>query len=69
VRRGNAYVIFVGNTEGNRPLGRPRRKWECNNKMYLKEKYLDVNGSVIIKFILKKNDVIRADINLQDKHM
>jgi len=38
MRRRKAYVIFVGNTEGNRPLGRPRRKWECNNKMNLKEK-------------------------------
>ena len=38
MRRRNAYVISVGNTEGNRPLGRPRRKWERNNKMDLKAK-------------------------------
>jgi hypothetical protein len=23
----NAYRILVGNPEGKRPLGRPRRKW------------------------------------------
>jgi hypothetical protein len=24
----NAYRILVGNPEGKRPLGRPRRRWE-----------------------------------------
>jgi hypothetical protein len=33
-RRG-AYRILVGKTEGKRPLGRPRRRWEDNIKMYL----------------------------------
>jgi hypothetical protein len=33
----NAYRIFVGNPEGNRPLGRPRRRWVTNIKMDLKE--------------------------------
>jgi hypothetical protein len=23
----NAYMILVGNPEGKRPLGRPRRRW------------------------------------------
>jgi hypothetical protein len=27
----------VGNPEGKRPLGRPRRGWEDNIKMYLRE--------------------------------
>jgi hypothetical protein len=27
----------VGKTEGKRPLGRPRRRWEVNIKMNLKE--------------------------------
>jgi hypothetical protein len=26
----NAYSILVGNAEGKRPLGRPRRSWENN---------------------------------------
>jgi hypothetical protein len=31
----NAYRIFVGNPEGKRPLGRPRRRWVNNIKMDL----------------------------------
>jgi len=34
-RRG-IYRDLVGKPEGNRPLGRHRRKWENNTKMYLK---------------------------------
>jgi hypothetical protein len=26
----NAYIILVGNPEGERPLRRSRRRWECN---------------------------------------
>jgi transcription termination factor 2 len=33
----NAYKIFVGEQEGKRPLGRPRRRWVDNIKMYLRE--------------------------------
>ena len=29
------YRILVGKPEGKRPLGRPRRNWEDNIKMYL----------------------------------
>jgi hypothetical protein len=32
-----AYNILVGKTEGRRPLGRPRRRWEDNIKMDLRE--------------------------------
>jgi hypothetical protein len=32
----NAYRILVGNPEGNRPLGRHRRRWEDNIKMNLR---------------------------------
>jgi hypothetical protein len=32
-----AYNILVGRPEGKRPLGRPRRKWEDNIKMDLRE--------------------------------
>jgi hypothetical protein len=35
-RRG-AYRALVGKPEGRRPLGRPRRRWEDNNKMDLGE--------------------------------
>jgi hypothetical protein len=33
----NAYRILVGDSEGNRPLGRPRRKWVDNIEMDLRE--------------------------------
>jgi hypothetical protein len=33
----NLYKILVGNPEGNRPLGRPRRRWENNIGMDLRE--------------------------------
>jgi hypothetical protein len=33
----NAYRILVGKPEGNRPLGRPRRRWADNIKTDLRE--------------------------------
>jgi hypothetical protein len=35
-RRGE-YRVLVGKTEGKRPLGRPRRRWEENMKIDLQE--------------------------------
>jgi hypothetical protein len=32
-----AYRVLVGRSEGRRPLGRPRRRWEDNIKMDLRE--------------------------------
>ena len=31
------HRFMVGKPEGKRPLGRPRRRWEDNNKMDLQE--------------------------------
>ena len=31
------YRVLVGTPEGERPLGRPRRRWEDNIKMDLQE--------------------------------
>jgi hypothetical protein len=33
----NAYRTFVGNSEGRRSLGRPRRRWVDNIKIDLRE--------------------------------
>ena len=33
----NAYRVLVGKPEGKRPLGKPRRTWEDNIKMDLRE--------------------------------
>jgi hypothetical protein len=35
------YRVLVGRPEGKRPLGRPRRRWEDNIKMYLTERGID----------------------------
>jgi hypothetical protein len=35
--KGKACTILVGNPEGKRPLGRPRRKWVDNIKMDRRE--------------------------------
>ena len=35
--RGGVYRVLVGKLEGKRPLGRPRRRWDDNNKMDLQE--------------------------------
>jgi hypothetical protein len=61
-RRGTSRVL-VGKPEGKRPLGRPRRGWEDNIKMDLKEvgnlkerdhlEDLIVDGRIILKRILK----------------
>jgi hypothetical protein len=32
-----AYRVLVGRPEGNRPLGRPRLRWEDNIKMIFKK--------------------------------
>jgi hypothetical protein len=33
--RRDVYTVLVGKSEGNRPLGRPRRRWDDNIKMDL----------------------------------
>jgi hypothetical protein len=33
----NTFKVLVGKLEGNRPLGRSRRRWEDNIKMDLSE--------------------------------
>jgi hypothetical protein len=35
------YRVLVGRPEGKRPLGRPRRRWEDNIKMALREIGID----------------------------
>jgi hypothetical protein len=46
----NAYRILVGNPEGKRPLGRPRRRWVDNIKIDLREIGWDVRiGSVWLR--------------------
>jgi hypothetical protein len=54
----NAYRILVERTEGNRPLGIPRRRWVDNIKMdrnfteYAFEKILKNTLTMIVMIIL-----------------
>jgi hypothetical protein len=36
-KRSGTYRILMGKHVGKWPLGRPRRRWEDNNKMVLQE--------------------------------
>jgi len=37
----NTYRIFVGNPKGKRPTGRPKRKYNYNIKLDLRERRLN----------------------------
>jgi hypothetical protein len=39
--RRNVYRVLFGRPEGKRPLGRPRRRWEDNIKMDIREIGID----------------------------
>jgi hypothetical protein len=39
----NIYSVLVGRPKGKRPLGKPRRRWEDNIKMDLRE--IGINGA------------------------
>jgi len=36
VKLKNAYKLLVGKTDWKMPLGKPRRRWEDNIRMYLR---------------------------------
>jgi hypothetical protein len=44
---GRGEVVLVGKREGNRPLGRPRHRWENNIKMDLKMWYRETRTGLI----------------------
>jgi len=55
------YKILVERPEGKRPLGRPRRRWEYNIKMVLRE--IGIDGANWIR--LAQNRVQwRAFVNM-----
>jgi hypothetical protein len=55
-----AYNILVGKPEGRRPLGRPRRRWEDNIKMGLREMGF---GDVDRIYLAQDRDRWRALVN------
>jgi hypothetical protein len=44
------YRVLVGRPEGKRPLGRPKRRWEDNIKMDLKE--IEIDGANRIHLVM-----------------
>ena len=42
----SAFKILIGKSTGKRPLGRPRRRWEDNITMDLKETGIDTRNWV-----------------------
>jgi hypothetical protein len=46
------YRVLVGRSEGKRPLGRPRRRWEDNIKLDLRE--IRIDGANWIKLAQDK---------------
>ncbi|KAJ4432124.1 hypothetical protein ANN_20740 [Periplaneta americana] len=62
----NAYRVLVGRPEGKRPLGRPRRTWEDNIKMDLRE--MGYNGRDWINLVQDRDRwraYVRAAMNLR----
>jgi hypothetical protein len=41
IGKGEVFRVLVGKPEGKRPLGRPRRRWEDNINLDLREKGID----------------------------
>ena len=42
----SAFKILAGKPTGNRPLGRPRRRWEDNIRIYIKEIFISTRNWV-----------------------
>ncbi|KAJ4452170.1 hypothetical protein ANN_03688 [Periplaneta americana] len=61
----NAYRVLVGRPEGKRPLGRPRRRWEDNIKMDLREVGYNETG-LILHRIGTDGGLMWAAMNLRD---
>jgi hypothetical protein len=55
-----AYRVFVGKLEEKRQLGRPRRRWEDNIKMYLQEVGCGGMGWIVLA---RDRDRWRAFVN------
>jgi hypothetical protein len=61
-----AYNISVGRREGRRPLGRPRRRWEDNIKMDLREIWFaDVDWIPLAQDRDKWRAVVNTVMNLR----
>ena len=62
----NGYKILTGKPTGKRPLGRPRRRWEGNIRMYLEE--IDMNAGNWVDSAQDRNywrALVNAALNLR----
>jgi hypothetical protein len=60
------YKVLVGEPEGKRPLGRPRRRWEDGVRMDLREIGLgDVDWIRLAQYRDRWRAVVSAVMNLQ----
>jgi hypothetical protein len=60
------YRVLVGRSEGKRPLGRPRRRWEDNTKLNLREIGIDVvNWIRLAQDRVQWRGIVNTVMNLQ----
>jgi hypothetical protein len=59
----NAYRVLMGNLEGKRPLGRPRRRWVDNIKIDLRE--IGWDGINLAQNMDQWRALVNAVMNLQ----
>ena len=62
----NAYRVLVGKSEGKKPLGRPRRKWEDNIRVGLRKVGCDTGECIDLTEDRDQwRAYVRAIMNLQ----
>jgi hypothetical protein len=60
------YRVLVGRPEGKRPLGRPRRRWEDNIKMDIREIGInEANWIQLAQDRVQWRDFVNTVVNLR----
>ena len=68
------HRVLVGKSEGKRPLGRPRRRWEDNIKIMHKkpyQRYKEKTNDLLIAIIVYVNDLNKLQqfkVSVQKSH-
>jgi hypothetical protein len=62
----DVYRVLVGRPEGKRPLGRPRRWWEENIKLDLRQTWIDeTNWIQLAQDRVQWRDFVNTVMNLR----